>query len=220
MLLGTEMRNSNTTIEKYQKVYTTTHFERVGLFELIREEYHPQQVLYPGCATHITPACFFPHIVFVDQDPTVSEFFSNQDAILDWIKRHKKYRRSPYIQFIYQDFTEPLPVQQEQFDLLLALYTGGVSRACKMYLKRGGFLITNNHQNDAVEAARDKQLSLEAVARMRGGKYRLVDTEPGGFLRSRNQTVQSKRYLRRVSGGFEYVEEESYYIFKKGWSRK
>ena len=31
MLLGTEMRNSNATIEKYQKVYTTTHFERAGL---------------------------------------------------------------------------------------------------------------------------------------------------------------------------------------------
>jgi len=50
------MSNSNTTIERYQKQYVATHFERAGLFEFVLGEYRPQEVLYPGCAIHITPS--------------------------------------------------------------------------------------------------------------------------------------------------------------------
>ena len=208
------MSNSNTTIERYQKQYVATHFERAGLFEFILEEYHPREVLYPGCAVHVTPAYFFPHVVFVDQDSEASKFFSNQEAILAWVNRHKKYQRSSYIRFINQDFTKPLPVRQGEFDLLLALYTGGVSKVCTAYLKVGGVFLTNNHQNDAVEAAQDDELSLIAIVRMRGGKYRYVDAKPGQYL-SKSQESRPKRYLKRISNGVKYVEDESYYIFKR-----
>lgn len=214
------MRNNNTAIEQYQKRYVATHFERVGLFEFVLGEYHPREVLYPGCAIHITPAYFFPHIVFVDQDSEASEFFSNQGAILDWVNRHKKYQRSSHIRYINQDFTKPLSVRQGEFDLLLALYTGGVAKACKTYLKIGGLLLTNNHQNDAAEAAQDDEFSLSAIIRMRGGKYRYVDAKPGEYLRSRSQESRSKRYLRRISDGVKYIENESYYVFKKVRSHK
>jgi hypothetical protein len=214
------MSNSNATIERFQKQYVATHFERADLFKFILEEYHPREVLYPGCAIHITPAYFFPHIVFVDQDSEASKFFSNQEAILDWVNRHKKYQRSSYIQFINQDFTKPLPVRNGEFDLLLALYTGSVSKACTTYLKVGGVLLTNNHQNDAVEAAQEDELSLIAIVRMRGGKYQYLDAKPGQYLRRKSQESRPKRYLKRISNGVKYVENESYYIFKKVRSHK
>jgi len=214
------MSSRDTTIGEFEKTYVTMRFERAGLFELIADAFQPQEVLYPGCATHITPACFFPHTVFVDRDPGVCEFFADRETILDWVERHKKYRRRPYIAFIHQDFTTPLPIRQGQFDLLLALYTGGIARACKAYLKPGGLLVTNNHQNDAVEAERDKQLSLMAVAQKRGDKYRLVDRDPGEHLRSKGRGSRSRHYLRRASSGLEYVEDESYYIFERERSRR
>ena len=99
--------------------------------------------------------------------------------------------------------------------MLLALYTGGVSKACKAYLKVGGVLLTNNHQNDAVEAAQDDELSLIAIVRMRGGKYQYVDAKPRQYLSSRSQESRPKRYLKRISNGVKYVEDESYYIFKR-----
>jgi len=109
----------------------------------------------------------------------------------------------------------PLPVPKNQFDLILALYAGGVSRACRSYLKIGGLLVTNNHQNDAVEAAQDNELALIATAQKRQGKYRLVEKEPGESLKIKDQTSQSKRYLRQTNSGVEYIEVESYYIFKR-----
>jgi len=209
------MNNSKATLDKYQRLYVELRFERGALFELIREKYHPTEVLYPGCSIHITPAFFFPHVCFVDRNPDAVDFFSNHEIVVDFIKRHRKYRRTPYIQFISLDFTEPLPVPENQFDLLLALFTGGVSKACKSYLKPGGLILTNNHQHDAVEASQDEELILIAIIQKRQGKYQLKDIEPGEHLRINSQTNQSKRYLRQTSSGVEYIESESYYIFRR-----
>ena len=151
------MSNSKAIIDKYKKAYSALHFERLDLFEFIEEKYHPIEVLYPGCSIHIAPAFVFPYVVFVDQNPTAAAFFSNYDAVLDLVNQHRKYRRNPYIQFISHDFTNTLPVRKKQFDLILALYTGGISKACKPYLKIGGYLLTNNHRNDAVEAHQDDE---------------------------------------------------------------
>ena len=195
-------------------------FERSGLFELIQKMYHPAEVLYPGSSVHITPAFFFPHVVFVDQDPEAREFFSNHEAILDLVIRQRRYRRKPYVQFIFQDFSKPLPVRENQFDLVLALFTDGVAKACKPYLKPGGLLLTNNHHNDAVEAAQDDELALTGMVEMQKGKYRLLDREAGEELKIRDQESQSKRYLRQTSRGAEYIENECYYIFQKGRQRQ
>ena len=209
------MNKSKTTVDEYQKIYAALRFERSGLFELILEKYHPTEVLYPGCSSHITPAFFFPHVVFVDQNPEAMAFFSDHENILDLVMRQRRYRRKPYIQFIFQDFCKPLAVRKDQFDLVLALFTGGVARACKAYLKPGGLLLTNNHHDDAVEAAQDDELALTGMVEMRNGKYRLMNREAGEELTVMSQASRSKRYLRQTSRGAEYIENECYYIFKK-----
>ncbi len=213
------MNDSKAIADRYQKQYVDLRFERGGLFELIQERYQPEEVLYPGCSIHITPAFFFPHVVFVDQDPAATEFFSSHEMVLALVKRHRSYRRAPHIQFISQDFTRPLPVPEDQFDLLLALFAGGVSKACRPYLKMGGLLLTNNHQNDAVEAARDDELALIATIERRQGKYRLVEKESDEILNSSGHAGRSKRYLRKTNGGVEYIENERYYLFKRTRSR-
>lgn len=209
------MSKSSLQVEKYRQLYASLRFERGALFELVRETYHPVEVLYPGCSLHLTPAFYFPHVCFVDRSPEAADFFSDRQALLDFIGRQRTYRRSPYIQFIAQDFTQPLPLRLDQFDLLLALFAGGVSRACKQYLKVGGLILTNNHQGDAIEAANDGELQLVAIARQRQGQYRLEAVEPGQTVKIAKSVGSSKRYLRQANSGVEYIENEIYYLFQR-----
>lgn len=214
------MQNSTAPIEQYQKMYVDLDMERRGLFALIREKYQPKEVLYPGCSIHITPAFYFPHMVFVDHSPTAKTFFANLDTLHEFVSRHRNYRRTPFLQFIAQDFTQPLPVRKNQFDLLLALFAGGITQACKAYLRVGGLLLTNNHQNDAADAIRDQELAPVAIIEHQQDRYRLTYPRPGQTLELKGQASRPKRYLRPRSTGVEYIENERYYLFERTRSRQ
>jgi hypothetical protein len=209
------MNKSKTILARYQQVYADLSFERDGLFRFIQQQYNPQEVLYPGCSVHITPAFYFPHVIFIDQDPKANDFFANQGMVYDLVSRRRVYRRKPYIQFIFQDFTRPLPLLENQFDLLLALFTGGVSPACKSYLKLGGYYLTNNHQDDALIAFQDNALALIAVVQEQQGKYRGVDFDPRNPFKVEKRASPCKRYLRQTNQGVAYIENESYYLFRR-----
>ncbi len=210
--------------DAYAKQYNGLGFERADLFELVRERFNPALVLYPGCSVHLTPAFYFPHVVFVDRDPATAAFFADRESVLEQVRRGRHYRRLPFLQFIRGDFEAPLPIRKGQFDLLLALFTPGVSKACHSYLKEGGLLLTNNHRGDALDAARDARLVLVGEIARRAGRYRLMVTGPEGLVGVAGRANRPRRYLRQGSGSLEYVEGEHYYLFKlsraRGQSRR
>jgi hypothetical protein len=70
------MSSSQTTVAPYLRQYADLGFERSELFAFLQEEYHPVEVLYPGCSIHITPGFYFPHVVFVDRSPSTLSFFA------------------------------------------------------------------------------------------------------------------------------------------------
>ena len=148
------------SLSQYHKIYVEPLFERSGLFAFLNQNCQIREVLYPGCGIHITPAFFFPHLVFVDQSEEAIKFFAKEGEIVQEIQRRKTYRRSPYIQFITQDYTKKLPMRENQFDLLLSLFAGKISENCTAYLKQGGFLLTNNHHGDAVDASKNTALTF------------------------------------------------------------
>ena len=200
-------------MDQYLTQYSDLHFERAGLFEVILKTFKCRDVLYPGCSVHITPSLFFPHVVYVDQSEWSRRFFAYQESILRYIKRHKKYKRSAYVRFIGQDYLQPLPLMDSEFDLLLALFAGGISQSCKQYLKPGGLLVTNNHQNDATEASRDEELRLISKISFRSGQYVIAQ---GGMDASKIPVQKSyKNALRQSSGSVEYIEHEIYYVFER-----
>jgi hypothetical protein len=170
-------------------------------------------VLYPGCSVHITPSLFFPHVVYVDKSEEAARFFVDEKSVSGYINRHKHYKRSAYLRFLRQDYSEPLPLMDAKFDLLLALFAGGIARSCKRYLKKGGYLISNNHQNDAVDALNDKEFQLISIIRFQSGHY--VPVESGmDHIRIPVQTSY-KSALRQTGGNVEYIEHETYYVFKR-----
>ena len=122
---------SSSTIDLYRKHYNDIRFERAGLFKAIKETYNCNDALYPGSFIHITPSFFFPHVVYVDQSPIAIEFFADTPSVLQYISRNKRYKRSPYVRFIAQDYSTTLPLAEGQFDRLISLYASSISRTCK-----------------------------------------------------------------------------------------
>jgi hypothetical protein len=206
----------NSTIELYQKQIVDINFERAGLFKALKERYDCNEALYPGSSVHITPSFFYPHVVYVDQSRTAAEFFCDMDGIQAYVGRNKHYKRNAYIRFIAQDYTVPLALPKGGFDLLISLYAGGVSQACKEYLKIGGIVVTNDHQNDVDGVINNTGLKLKAIVKYSSGKYRFLDKNVETHLASMRKRKKSKNYLQSTSQGVAYRESiDVYYLFER-----
>jgi hypothetical protein len=215
------MAQVNDSIKLYQERFVDIGFERAHLFKAIQGRYHCTQALYPGSSIHITPSLFFPHVVYVDQSSTAREFFADMHNIRTYIDRNKRYKRRAYVRFIAQDYTTPLALQRGEFDLLISLYAGSVSRACKGYLKVGGILLTNNHHCDIEDIVNDTEFQLQSVIKHRGGKYRFIDRDLDHFIAAARKETNVKSYLRSTSQGVAYRENvDVYFVFERCTSRK
>lgn len=196
----------------YNSTYKSLQFERAGLFQAIAETYRSRDVLYPGCSVHITPSLYFSHVVYVDQSEAASQFFVDDSPVLDFVNRNKHYKGSTYLRFIRQDYSQPLPLREASFDLLLALFAGGIAKSCHQYLKPGGFLLSNNHQGDAVDALQQADLQLKARVILHKKSYVLSDD-----VDEREITAQkhNSTYLKQADHGIAYLEKETYYVFQR-----
>lgn len=197
----------------YESHYKELQFERTGLFKAIQNKFRSREVLYPGCSVHITPSLYFPHVVFVDQSEAAAQFFANETPLLEFVNRNKQYKRSAYVRFVQQDYSKPLPLKDGMFDLLLALFAGGIAKSCSKYLKPGGLLLTNNHQGDALDASNDFRFNLKAIVKFQKGKYAILeDGLKDANIPMRKVNVKD---LRQANRGIEYVENELYYVFER-----
>jgi hypothetical protein len=196
----------------YESTYKSLHFERAGLFKTVQEKYHGKDVLYPGSSVHVTPSLYFPHVVYVDQSEATAQFFASERPIAEFVSRNKHYEQSAYIRFVRQDYSQPLPLREESFDLLLALFAGGIANPCYRYLKIGGFLLTNNHQGDAADALQHADLQLAAKIVFQRQAYAISED-------AREQEISrqkfSTKYVRQADQGIAYVEYETYYLFRR-----
>ena len=162
----------------YQEYVVAHDLERSALLEALRARCTGEAtVLYPGAFVHVTPSFFFQHVVYVDRSDFSRDFFARAQAVLDLVNQHKRYRQPPFIRFVQQDFATELPIRERAFDVLLALYAGGVSQTCARYLKPGGLLLTNDHHGDARDAALLPDLELQAVVEERRGRVRFDEKD-------------------------------------------
>jgi hypothetical protein len=201
--------------DPYNRLYTELNFDRAGLFEAIMDRYCPGTVLYPGCSIHITPSFYFRHVIYVDISETAKEFFQDERNVLSIIDSNKKYKQSPYIRFISSDYTSELPVRENEYDLLLSIYAGGISEACKKYVRRGGIIVSNNHQNDARQALKDPSLRLEAIIRRKGKKYSIDDGAGEDLQKALSDHGIPAKSMKNPGSGFAYVDNECYFVFRR-----
>jgi len=207
--------NNDRKIDSYKRFYVDLNFDRAGLFETIKKEYGCNTVLYPGSSIHITPSFYFQHVVYVDISKTAKEFFDDIHNILDYINGNKKYKQSAYIQFIQGDYTKPLPLREESYDLLIALYAGEITKSCKKYVKPGGIILTNNHQGDAEELLKDSSISLDSLIYMKGKKYVIEKNINSDFKDIIKRYGNTKKDMKNTTKGLEYVDNQCYFILRK-----
>lgn len=192
----------------YHEYVVAPDLERAALLEALRARCpRDASALYPGSSVHVTPSFFFQHVVYVDRSELSRDFFGQEHAVLALVNARKRYRQQPFVRFLERDFTAALPVPERSFDVLLALYAGGVSAACARYLKPGGLLLSNNHHGDAADAARLSGFELRAVIEERRGKARFYEGEdldrygpPGGssMTGSRGEAKADYYLFRRL----------------------
>lgn len=199
----------------YNSFYAALNFERTGLFELIKDAYGCITVLYPGCSIHITPSFYFQHIVYVDISEKAKEFFQDNKNILSIVNSNKKYKQSAYIQYIHSDYTMELPLRENNYDLLLSIYAGGVTESCRKYIKTGGIILSNNHQNDALQALNDSYVRLEALIRRKGKKYHIENCTDEKMLKGPQGHSRTLKGMKNSNSGMEYVDNEYYFVFRK-----
>jgi hypothetical protein len=199
----------------YDRFYSALSFDRAGLFELIKAKYGCGTVLYPGCSVHITPSFYFQHVVYVDINETAKEFFQDNQNVLSIVNSNKKYRQSAYIQFIHGDYTKKLPLRENNYDLLLSIYAGGITEFCKKYVKPGGIIVSNNHQNDARQALKDSSVRFEALIRRKGKKYIIENDTGEKMLKILQEYSMPTENMKNSSSGMKYVDNEYYFVFRK-----
>jgi hypothetical protein len=198
----------------YRAYVVDEGLERRGLFEaLLSFAGRIETALYPGCFIHVTPSAYIPHVVYVDRNETARAFFADEAAVRQIAGIGKRYRRPSYVRYIHQDFTAALPVPEASFDLLLALYAGGISRACARYLREGGLLLTNSHQADAEDALAMPDLTLVAVAHERRGEVSFTDRDLDGYLTRKRRAARQR--ARQATGRPEYERHAGYYAFRR-----
>ncbi|MBN1666832.1 MAG: hypothetical protein JW862_07075, partial [Anaerolineales bacterium] len=136
-------------------------------------------------------------------------------AVLDHIQHRKIYRRRTFLRFLPLDYNQPLPLKTESFDLLLSIYAPGIARACKRYLRPGGLLLSNNHQDDAGYAARDPDFKLIAIIRQARKSLQIEHQELAQYFIPLPEPTRARLQRGHANPERRYTQDADYYLFRK-----
>lgn len=196
----------------YHKYHLERDDERFGMFEILADRFAIERILYPGSFVHITPSFVFPQATYVDMEKRAKAFFTSLE-LQPFIAKHQVYSQEAQIQFHHQDYTKPLPEQDESFDLLISQYAGFVSQNCKRYLKIGGCLLANNSHGDAGMAALDEDYVFAGAINRRGETFRFSEINLDEYFIPKKDILVTKAYLTELQRGIAYQKSAFAYIF-------
>lgn len=204
-----------TTQEIYKKYFIDNNFERIDLFESLREKFELKKALYPGSFTHIVPSFFIPEVVYVDVDKQAKSFFADRSAVKELIDAKKIYLQETSFSFIGQNYSEPLNLEEESFDLLISQFSGIISRHCKKHLKIGGLLLANNSHADAGIAYLDKDYELVAIISETNGQTSITDKDLETYFIPKGDAQPTIVSLMKLGKGIKYTKNADNYLFMR-----
>jgi hypothetical protein len=207
------MNKHLSTAELY-KEYMQKVGDRTELFEMLGKRFHIESALYPGSHIDITPSFFYRKTVYIDNFKKAEKFFANSDLI-DFIFRYKVYGEEPAIRFYSRDYRKVVEELDNNFDLLISLYAGIVSKYCKKYLKKDGLLLVNNSHGDASMAYLDEDFSLYGVIYQSKKKLYFNQKNLEEYFIPKKEREITMEYLEKTMRGIGYKKTASFYLFKK-----
>jgi len=143
--------------------------DRHRLFMAVAAFVDAERVLYPGSYVDLAPTFVWPSVTYVDVDRRAQQFFADGVGVQELLVEHGVESSSHSVRFITADYTDPLDLDEGEFDLLISLYAGFVSEACTRHLRIGGTLLVNPSHGDAAMASIDPRYQLQAVVTSRSG---------------------------------------------------
>jgi len=200
-------------LDLYQEHFVDKDFERLDLFQLLREKYGIASAIYPGSFVHITPSFVFPVTTYIDSDKRAKKFFENP-GLSEFINFRKGYRQAPIVQFYAQDYREAID-EEEKYDLLISQYAGFVSKYCKRYMKIGGILLVNNSHGDASMASIDDDLVFIAVILKSGSKHSISENKLPEYFVPKKAMEITVEVLESIQKGIGYTKVASSYLFRR-----
>lgn len=149
-------------INNYLVHYHGTNDWHLYAFRLIAARFAPTRVLYPGSWIHVTPSLVFSSVIYIDLSATIEREFQDV-ALRQYLNDNAEYLQQPWFKFYRADYRRDLGLDDVSFDLILSLSAGLISRDCRHYLKRRGYLLVNNEHHDASMAYVDPSYALIGV---------------------------------------------------------
>jgi SAM-dependent methyltransferase len=185
--------------------------DRSPMFAAIASTWDVGNALYPGCYLDLSPSTAIDAVTYVDTDRRSASYFADSDLVRSELAGASARGA---VEFLRADYTRPLPLAAESFDLLISLYAGPVWEHCRRYLRPGGLLLANTSHGDASIAALDPDLELVAAVQHRDGRYRLDSRELERYLVPRNPAAADADVIRRTGRGIAYTRTAFAYLFQ------
>lgn len=188
--------------------------DRWRLFSAVAGALEAGTVLYPGCYVDIAPSFVFAAVTYLDMDKRTPGFFGDSAGICEIIASHDG-PAEPDVAFIHGDYTDPLDLPDEHFDLLVSLYAGFISEHCTQHLRVGGTLLVNPSHGDAAMASIDPRYRLSGVVISRDGNYRVDTTGLDTYLIPKKPREVTIDDLHDSGRGIGYTKSPFAYLFER-----
>lgn len=153
--------------------------------------------------------------MYVDTDRRAERFFADRDGVEKIIEGRKRYDGPCEISFHRADCNEGIGEPEGSFDLLVSLYAGFVSQACKKYLRPGGWLVANNSHADAGMASIAPGYEFVAAITGRVGRYRLSTEDLDGYFIPKKDIEVTEELLCATGRGVGYTKTAAAYVFRR-----
>ena len=172
-------------------------------------------MLYPGSYVDLAPSFVWPSVTYVDIDRRAGQFFGDESGVQQLLVGHDADPSMHRARFIRADYTDPLDLDDGEFDLLISLYAGFVSEACTRYLRIGGTLLVNPSHGDAAMASIDERYRLTAVVTSQSGRYSVSSRHLDTYLAPKRDVAVTKEYLHASGRGVAYTKSPFAYLFER-----
>ena len=189
--------------------------DRSRLFSAVQERFPAAEVLYPGSYVDIACSFAYDSVTYVDVDRRAAAFFADRDGVDALIAEQCPPGRPARWDFLAADYTEPLPLADESFDLLVSLYAGPISEHCSRYLKPGGHLLVNPSHGDAALASLGPRYRLVAAVLAEPAGYHLDTTDLDRYLQPKGRAEVTADLIHRTGRGVAYTEPAFAYVFRR-----
>jgi len=201
------------SVELYEE-YMRKIGDRYELFSLLRKEFTIESALYPGSHIDITPSFFYRKTTYIDNFRGAARFFAKPD-LSNLILDYKKYEEEPILKFYFRDYRKEIKELDKNFDLLISLYAGIVSKYCKKYLKQEGILLVNNSHGDASMAHLDHDFILYGIIYQSNKKLYFSRKNLKAYFVPKKERDINMEYLEKRMKGIGYKKTANFYLFKK-----